>query len=91
MRNVIKTSSVTWVDIQNPAKQDVKYLKDTFQIHPTILAELIPVAWRAKVEVFPSYLFLVLSYPVYSKERKETRPRHLDLIFPNIVFGSSSS
>ncbi|MCP6726703.1 MAG: magnesium transporter CorA family protein [Patescibacteria group bacterium] len=80
MRTVVKGPKVTWVDIQNPTQKDVEFLRETYSLHPVILKEIIPPSWRAKVEVFPSYLFLVLHHPVYSKATKKTRPKELDII-----------
>ena len=80
MRNIVKHKSITWVDIQDPTKEDVEYLKETFQLHPVVLQQIIPPAWTTKVEHFTSHLFLVLFVPNYNKERKATRPRELDVI-----------
>ena len=80
MRTVIKGPKVTWVDIQNPTEEDVEFLREIYSFHPVILKEIIPPSWRAKVEVFPNYLFLVLHHPAYSKITKKTRPRELDII-----------
>jgi len=80
MRTVVKGPKVTWVDIQNPTEEDVEFLRETYSFHPLILKEIVPPSWRAKVEVFPSYLFLVLHYPAYNKNNKKTRPRELDII-----------
>ena len=80
MRNIIKGPKVTWVDIQDPTKEDVKYLREKFDLHPLILGEIIPPGHRAKVEHHKDYLFLILYYPAYSKEKRETKPRELDII-----------
>jgi len=68
------------VDIQDPTKEDVEYLRENFQLHPVVLEQIIPPSWSTKVEQFSSHLFLAFFLPVYSKERKETRPRELDII-----------
>jgi magnesium transporter len=80
MRNIIEHSGVTWVDIDNPTKQDIEYLKKNFKLHPVIQEQLLVPSWSTKVEQLSSTLFLVLFLPIYSKERKETRPRELDVI-----------
>lgn len=80
MRTIVKGPNVTWVDIQDPSKADVEFLRETYSFHPLILKELLPPSWRSKVEVFPSYLFLVLYYPDYSKVKKKTRAKELDII-----------
>ncbi len=80
MRQIIKGPKVTWVDIQDPTKEDVQYLKERFKFHPLILGELIPPGHRPRVEQHKDYLFMILYYPVHSKERRETKPRELDII-----------
>jgi magnesium transporter len=80
MRRIIKGPKVTWVDIQDPTKEDIQYLKKNFKFHPLVLGELIPPGHRPKVEHHDDYLFMSLYYPFYSKEKKETRSRELDII-----------
>lgn len=80
MFRVVQGPTVKWVDIQNPTRKDVDDLRRSFRFHPLVLDELLIPAWRPKVERFPDYLSLILYYPVYSKERKETRPRELDIL-----------
>lgn len=80
MRQVIKGPKVTWVDIQDPTSEDIRYLKERFKFHPLVLGELIPPGHRPKVEHHADYLFMILYYPIYSKEKRETRPRELDII-----------
>tara|TARA_Y100000310_G_scaffold341849_1_gene442450 strand:- start:7060 stop:7974 length:915 start_codon:yes stop_codon:yes gene_type:complete len=80
MRNIIEYQGVTWVDIQNPTKEDVEYLRKNFEFHPLVLDRVLPPSWSTTVEHFTSHLFLALFFPIYSKERKETRPRELDII-----------
>lgn len=80
MRRIIKGPKVTWVDIQDPVPEDIQYLKRKFNFHPLVLGELIPPGHRPKVERQKNYLFMILYYPVYSKEKRETRPRELDII-----------
>jgi len=80
MRQIIKGPKVTWVDIQDPTEEDIQYLKEKFRFHPLVLGELIPSGHRPKVEHHHDYLFMVLYYPVYNKEKRETKPRELDII-----------
>ena len=63
MMNIIKGPKVTWVDIQNPVEDDIRYLKKKFNFHPLVLGELIPPGHRPKVEHHSGYLFMSLHYP----------------------------
>jgi len=80
MRNIVKYKRITWVDIQDPTKEDVQYLEENFAVHAIPARQIIPPSWTTKVEHFTAHLFLVLFVPNYNKEHKTTRPRELDVI-----------
>jgi magnesium transporter len=80
MHKIIQGPTVTWIDIQNPNKEDIEFLRKEHDIHPVVLDELIPPAWRTKVESFPSYLFFIFYYPTYDKTHRHTRSREIDVI-----------
>ena len=89
MYSIIKGPKVTWVDIQNPTKKDIQYLRKRFSLHPLVLGELIPPGHRPKVEHYKDYLFMILYYPIHSKEKRETRSRELDIIITKNVLITS--
>lgn len=80
MRYIIKGPKVTWIDILNPTPEDIKYLEERFNFHRLILEELISPGHRPRVERYPDYLFMILYYPFHHKEKRETRPREVDII-----------
>lgn len=80
MRNIVKGSRVTWIDIQEPTEEDIKFLKDNYKFHFLILGELTQPSPRPIVEHSDSYLFMVLYYPIYNKKTRETSSRELDII-----------
>lgn len=80
MKHIIRGDKITWVDVENPDKEDIRYLKKKFNFHPLILGELIPPGHRPKVEHHKDYLFMILYYPIYNKEKRETKSRELDII-----------
>ena len=80
MRNIIKGTKVTWIDIRDPEEKDIKFLKEKFKFHPLVLEELLPPSHRSKVEHYNNYLYMIFYYPIYSKEKRETKPRELDII-----------
>jgi magnesium transporter len=80
MRRIIKGPKMTWVDIKDPTRDDVQFLRKNFNFHPLVLGELIPPGHRPKVERYKNYLFMILYYPFYSQEKRETRSRELDII-----------
>lgn len=80
MRKTIKGKKTTWTNIQRPSQQDLNYLKKNFNIHPVVLDELINPGLRPKVEHYQDYIFMILYYPVYDREKRITTPRELNII-----------
>lgn len=89
MRNIITGEKVTWIDIQDPTKEDIDYLKNNFHFHPLVLEELTTFGYRPKVESYKEYLFMTFYYPVHIKEKRETRARELDIIITKDVIVTS--
>jgi len=81
MRQTIKYKNTTWIDIYQPDKEDLEFLRTHFKFHPITLSELIRPSFFPQVRLFGRrYLYLVIYYPVYDKVKRETRPRELDII-----------
>ena len=80
MIQTVQNNGITWIDIRNPEPDDIKYLRENFHFHELILGELIPPGHRAKVETHHDYIFLILYYPAFNKNKGEISPRELDII-----------
>src|SRR3989338_10366343 len=83
MRQLIKEGNFTWVDVQHPTKEDMEYLRENFGLNSFLLDQLYLPAWRPKFEVLSPHLLLILYYPFYSKEKKDTSARELDILVSN--------
>lgn len=77
---IIKSEKVTWIDILSPTEKDVRYLRENFPFHPFILKSIIPPFRHSRFENYGDYLFLVLHYPFFKKDIRETTPRELDVL-----------
>ena len=77
----ITSKKITWIDIKNPRDKDIIYIKEKFPfLHKTVLAEIIPPGYRAKVEKHKNYMFLILYYPIFNPAHKTTQSREVDII-----------
>ncbi len=61
-------NSIVWVDIDNPQSDDLVTLRDEFQFHPLSLEDVTTPHERPKIEVFPTYYFLVVVSISWSKD-----------------------
>ena len=77
---VIKTKKLTWIDIKNPSKKDLEWLRRNYNLHPLVLEQLLPDLDYPRVENFGDYIFLVLFYPFFERTTFQTIPFELDII-----------
>ena len=78
--DTIKTKKISWIDIKNPSKKDLNYLKKNFDFHPITLKELLSPTIRPKVEHYDSYLYMVIHFPVYNSEKQTTESVETDFL-----------
>jgi magnesium transporter len=91
MKQKIQNNNITWINIVNPSKKDVQFLKEEFELCPSILKEYIPKIKRPKVEEYKTYLFAVIHFPVFDSKLRKTISTELDIIlFKDILITSHS-
>lgn len=59
----IEYNGLKWVDILKPTETEVSYLKETFNLHPITLENIVPKVVHPAFDVFQDYLFITLHYP----------------------------
>ena len=91
MQQEIKNKNITWVNITNPTENDINFLKNSFNVCPSILKEYRPKIKRPKVENYKDYLFSVIHFPVFNYKTKRTISIELDiLLFENVLITGCS-
>ncbi|MDE2001308.1 MAG: hypothetical protein KGI60_01930 [Patescibacteria group bacterium] len=71
---------LTWIDIQNPTKKDIEFLRKRHKFHPIILDELLHTSARSRVEPYEKYLYMTYHMPVYDKNIKSSRRGEIDFL-----------
>jgi len=79
MRQILSKKNYTWLDITQPSEDDIKYLKQTFSIHPLTANTIIPSIHYPDLDQFKNYLFIILHYP-HLAENGEIKIREFDFI-----------
>jgi len=59
---------LTWVNIEKPTERETEYLAQNYPFHPLDLDDCLSRIQRPKIDEYKDYLFLVLHFPVFSKE-----------------------
>lgn len=76
----IQIQNLNWIDLVDPDKKDIDYLRKNFNFHPVVLKELLSPTLRPKVEHYDGYLFMVLHFPIYHPQEKSTKSLELDFL-----------
>ncbi len=77
---ITKSPKIIWIDILNPTKVDIDFLKKQHDFHPIILDELLHFSSRSRVEFYDDYLFLTYHLPIYDKTLKTSRKAEVDFL-----------
>lgn len=71
---------LSWIDILNPTKKDIEFVRKQHKFHPIILDELLHTSARSRVEPYDKYLFLTYHLPIYDKNVKSSRRAEIDFL-----------
>ncbi|MDB4940287.1 MAG: yfjQ [Candidatus Doudnabacteria bacterium] len=75
---IIHTKNLRWIDIMNPGKEEIDYLKKNFDFHPLDYEDILGNSQHTKMETHKDYSLLVLLFPVYNRQTKEISPGEVD-------------
>lgn len=54
---------LTWIDVEKPTREEIEYLKDTYNLPTLIGDELLAESVRAKVDVHENLIFMIMHFP----------------------------
>lgn len=75
----IKWGRITWVNVEKPTPADIEYLAKNYLFHPLDLEDCRSRIELPKIDEYENYLFLVLHFPVFSKEARVTTPSQVSI------------
>lgn len=58
-----KHDTVTWIDLENPTRDEVRDLIEQFNIDPLVGEELLNQTHRSRVDLHKDYIYLILHFP----------------------------
>jgi len=68
--DTLNWKGLTWIDIAPPGQNEIDYLAENYHFHPLDLDDTLSRRQRPKIDEYKDYLFIVLHFPIYSKEDK---------------------
>jgi len=75
---------LTWIDVENPDRQDVEFLIEKYDVHPLVGEELLQPTLRPRVDVYKNIIYLILHFPTkihdYEAEDDQVLEAEIDFI-----------
>ena len=75
----INWGKLSWVNVENPSREEMDYLARHFNFHPLDLDDCLSKMQRPKIDEYPDYLFMVLHFPVFDKRMRVTQPSQVSI------------
>lgn len=74
-----RDDNLVWVELENPTKDELAFIKDTFNLHPLTVEDCVNTNARPKIDQFPSYLFLILHAAGYNATTLKVKTLELNI------------
>src|SRR3990167_3724187 len=76
---ILKTETLTWVNIDQVDEQAVAYLKESYTFHPLDLEDVRGESHTPKIDTYKNYLFMILQFPQWRGETHSVVAHELDI------------
>ena len=78
--NIVKHEDITWIDIENPSKHNIEYIRENFNVHPLAIEEFITPTYRARATKYSNCLFLTIHIPLFDTVKRTTYASEIDIL-----------
>ena len=71
---------LTWIDLENPTRDEVKEVMETYDIHPLVGEELLSPTLKPKVDLYTDYIYLILHFPAFRHTHSSRSEQEVDFV-----------
>ncbi|MBF8267341.1 MAG: magnesium transporter [Dehalococcoidia bacterium] len=75
----LEYNGLTWLDIEDPSKAEMKFLQKNYPFHPLHLEDCLSWVQLPKLDKYQDYVFLVLHFPIFNKKVRITTPSQVSV------------
>ncbi len=75
----ITWEGLTWLNVEKPTPREIEYLSQHYPFHHLDLDDCLSRIQLPKIDVYDEYLFIVLHFPLFSKEAQVTIPSQVSI------------
>jgi magnesium transporter len=76
---IIDSSGLRWIHIEEPRQADREWLEKNFNFHPLDFEDVYSRNQRPKLDSYDDYIFIVLHFPIFEKSTGRLLSAELDL------------
>jgi len=77
---IVKHKDIIWIDVENPSKADIDYIRENFDVHPLAVEEFTTPTYRARATKYTNCLFLTIHIPLFDAEKRTTYASEVDIL-----------
>ncbi len=72
--------AVTWVDAENPTKDEVRELMTEFDLTPEIAQDILLPTFKDRITPAKDYIYLILHFPAFKHTHNKSHRQEIDFI-----------
>jgi magnesium transporter len=72
--------TVSWIDLEEPTRDELSVIADENNLHPVVTNELFQPSERAKVDMYTNAIYLILHFPVRNTKTGAITEAEIDFV-----------
>ncbi len=76
-------NKVTWIDLENPTKEEVRAIMDDYNLDPSVAEDLLDPTIRTRADLYSDFTYFVLHFPLHTHHKNhifDKRSEEVDFI-----------
>src|SRR3989344_5289573 len=80
MINKQEHNGLLWIDLENPTREEIREIMETYGVHPLVGEELLSPTLKPKVDLYPEYIYMILHFPAFRHSHGVKNEQEVDFI-----------
>ncbi len=72
--------AITWVDSENPTKDEARQMMEEFNLSPEVAQDILLPTFKDKISPFKDYIYLVLHFPAFKHTHNKSHRQEIDFV-----------
>lgn len=71
---------LVWIDLESPMQDEIRAVAKEYHLNPLVVHELSAPTLKPKVDLYESYIYLILHFPRLRRDRNSAQDHEIDFI-----------